>query len=304
MPDRVNGGFPPGDAEDLVFFLDQRARAMRLGRVSRVLRDPGKLLPSKLLELGLSFCGRTRTVEARTFWGDTMRVVLPEIVSLAIQRYGFFDEGTTRFLLRHVKPGMTVFDVGAHYGYFTLLASRLVGPTGSVHAFEPTPGTCAVLERNAGTRENVRLNNLAVHGSSGTLEMFDYGHRFSAFNSVALPRLPKAMLARLRPTTLRARAVSLDEYASGKLPPNFVKIDAEGSEYQVLSGMANLITSFHPAVAVEVGDLHIPGVSLSRNAVRFLLDRGYEAYEHREGEIVPHAPRSTYADGNLLFLPA
>ena len=53
--------------------------------------------------------------------------------------YGFFGEGLTRMLLSHLKPEMTFIDVGAQLGYFTLLASWLVGESGHVHSFEPTP---------------------------------------------------------------------------------------------------------------------------------------------------------------------
>lgn len=54
-------------------------------------------------------------------------VVIAELVSLFIYRYGFFEEGLTNIFLHYLKPGMTFFDIGAHFGYFTLLGSALVG---------------------------------------------------------------------------------------------------------------------------------------------------------------------------------
>lgn len=283
--------------------LDRCVTVARKDRFSRVMENPRRLLLSKALEVGLRLHGRSHAVEGETFWGDKMRLMFPEVVSLAIYRYGFFDEAMTRFFLHHVKPGMTVFDVGAHFGYFTLLASRLVGQAGAVHSFEPTPDSYAVLERNAGGRANVRLNHLAVAATPGTLEFFDYGPQFSAFNSLGAPRLSEKNTARLRPNKIRVSSVSLDDYTMGLYHPGFVKIDAEGAEFRILSGMERLINSCRPAVALEVGDFDVPEVPPSRDVIRFLLDRGYKAFEYREGKIVRHDVRADYPDGNLLFLP-
>lgn len=291
------------DIESLQTLLDRCVATARKERCSRLMENPRRLLLSKALEVGLRLKGRGHAVEGETFWGDKMRLVFPEVVSLAIYRYGFFDEATTRFFLHHVKPGMTVFDVGAHFGYFTLLASRLVGQAGAVHSFEPTPDSYAVLERNARGRANVRLNHFAVDATPGTLEFFDYGPRFSAFNSLGAPRLSEKDAARLRPRKLRVSSVSLDEYTVGLYRPGLVKIDAEGTEFRILLGMERLIDSCRPAVALEVGDFDVTEVPPSRDVIRLLLDHGYEAFEYREGKILPHDLRTDYLGGNLLLLP-
>ena len=83
--------------------------------------------------------------KVRTFWGDVMTVVLPECVSQGIARESYYEPLETVVLMQLVAPGSVFFDIGAHMGYFTLLASRLVGETGRVHAFEPTPQTYSVL---------------------------------------------------------------------------------------------------------------------------------------------------------------
>ena len=118
--------------------------------VSKLRHGNMSLLYSKLLELTLKGLGRSITRKARLVWGDEMTVVYPEIASLGISRYGFFAEGLTRLLLSHLKPGMAFLDVGAQLGYFTMLAAWLVGETGQVHSFEPTPSTFELLNLNAG----------------------------------------------------------------------------------------------------------------------------------------------------------
>ncbi len=276
----------------------------RGSRWRRIFRNPRRIVGSKVLETILRASGKTLSVEATTFWGDSMRLVAPEAVSMTIHRYGCFDEGMTRFLLEFLRPGMTFYDVGAHFGYFTVLAARIVGESGTVHAFEPTPATFSILAENVSGKANVVPNNLAVDSRTGSVIVNDYGLRFSAFNSLFDPRLSRPASATFGRAQVPIAAVALDDYAAGGRAPDFVKIDAEGCEHRVLSGMARIIEAHRPVVAVEVGDWGIEGTTPSRDVVRALLDMGYGVHEHREGRIVPHDVKEEYEDGNLLFLPA
>src|SRR5438552_9033094 len=130
-----------------------------------------------------------RLISTRTFWGDKMAVVIPEGGSISLITKGFIEPGLTQWILRHVSSGMTVLDIGAHYGYFTMLASHLIGPKGQVHAFEPTPSTFSILALNAEGRNNVFPNRVACFSRNGSMSLYDYGHRYSGFNTLMKPRM-------------------------------------------------------------------------------------------------------------------
>ena len=98
-----------------------------------------------------------------------------------------YEPETFRFLRERCWEGDVVLDIGAHIGLFTVVAARLVGPTGRVYSFESTPNTRKTLERT------VQLNDIAdwvhVHGEavsrvSGTATFFDTGHPGSNANSL------------------------------------------------------------------------------------------------------------------------
>ncbi len=99
---------------------------------------------------------------AELFFGGSMTVVLPEVISEQIYSYGFFDEIVTGVALRAVREGDVVIDVGAHFGYFTLLFAHLVGESGRVVSFEPTPSTFSVLRKNTVALKNVTSLNMAA----------------------------------------------------------------------------------------------------------------------------------------------
>lgn len=188
--------------------------------------------------------GRQIPVRAMTFWGDRMRVLLPEPLSCELYGYHFFEEGLSAFMLAEVHPGQHVYDVGAHYGYFTRLASMLVGPRGAVHSFEPTPSTFSMLTKNTDDLANVTRSQVAVWHSRQMLSLKDFGPCMSMFNSLMAPRLrdPDGHEA----DAIEVQAVSLDEYAERCGSPDFVQIDAESAEWSILQGMATIFAKDRP----------------------------------------------------------
>jgi FkbM family methyltransferase len=144
-------------------------------------------------------------------------------------------------LAEWVKPGMTVLDIGANVGHYTLALSRLVGETGRVIAFEPVPETFAALAANSRRfpHRNVTLMNAAVGAES-------------CFLGLEVPQgRDGTYLAHLDPdASLKCLVLSVDcMHIPG--PVGFIKMDAEGHEPQVLQGMAKLIGRDRPVVMLE-----------------------------------------------------
>ena len=121
----------------------------------------------------------------RLFFGADMTVVLPEVISEAIYTYGMFDPTVTWMALKAVRAGDIVFDVGAHFGYFSLLFAHLAGPQGRVIAFEPTPSTFAILETNARRSDRIEPVNNAAGDVAAEIEIADFGLKYSAWNTLA-----------------------------------------------------------------------------------------------------------------------
>jgi FkbM family methyltransferase len=245
-------------------------------------------------------------VEAETFWGARMNVLIPT-AAWSLLAYGFFEEGLTTIVLDRVGKDQVFFDIGAHFGYYTLLAHRLVGPGGQVHAFEPTPSTYAILQSNVAGRQNVFLNNCAAFCECTDLPFHDYGPTYSAYNSFKQARFSRPVHKLFRgpaPKTISVQTTTIDGYvASTQAAPDFVKIDTESTELEVLKGMQETLADCRPILSLEVGDMDVPGAPRSRETISFLLERGYRAYEYRDGHVIPHQLKNKYAYNDLLFLP-
>jgi FkbM family methyltransferase len=131
-------------------------------------------------------------------------------------------------------PGDVVWDIGAHIGFFTLLAARLVGPDGEVHAFEPNPAAHARLSANARLNkfENVRFHHLALSGSNDTAVLHIHQEAsMSSLHPVAETRATLSVLCR-----------TVDELVQATSSvPDVMKIDVEHAELDVLRGGGQLI---------------------------------------------------------------
>lgn len=243
-------------------------------------------------------------VRARTFWGGTMHVILPERVSTSIHRYGFFEPDLTRIVLECVRPGMVFYDIGAHFGYYSLLASELVGPAGHVCSFEPTSSTFEVLVANLASRGNATQVNRALWSEPKVLRFRDYGLRDAAFNSLGDERVSDNMARSASAREYEVQTITIDEYVrSTGQAPAFVKMDAEGAETAILLGMAETLKTHRPLVTVEVGDQTDETGSKSREIIDQLLASDYVPFEWRNDRLEEHVPLDRYVHNNLLFRP-
>ena len=232
-----------------------------------------------------------------------MRVILPEAVSNEIATKGVYELDFTLALIQLLEPGMVFFDIGAHRGYFSLLASRLVGDNGQVHAFEPTPETFLLLSQNVQLRQNVSCNNLAVYSESKELTFNDFGIWAPAFNSIYAPRMSKDTAAKIPVKVRKVQATSVDDYVERSgVKPDLIKIDAESAEMDILKGMSRTLKSLRPSFTLETGDEDIEGVASTKELIEFACSFGYTPINIIGGTVTRHQIQDRYGYGNLLFV--
>ncbi len=162
-------------------------------------------------------------------------------------------------LVRELSPGATFYDIGANIGFVTIIAARLVGPTGRVVAFEPVPENVAAIKRNLALNgiDWVEVRAAAVSRSAGraSLVLSDV----SAFSRLSTMHTPTGARG-----TLEVDVESIDELlaAGSQPPPDVVKIDVEGAELDVIEGMRETLDAYRPVLLCEVHDCNVAYVEL------------------------------------------
>jgi FkbM family methyltransferase len=171
-----------------------------------------------------------------------------------------------------VRPGLTVYDIGANAGFYTLFFSSLVGDSGGVFAFEPCPYVARFLVDHVQMNRlsNVRIIQAAVSQKAELMGMsFDRGMSQNQLCSNS---------------TLMVPTISLDTV--GLPAPSLIKIDVEGAESAVLDGALRILQEARPVVFVALHSLR------QREKCAALLGAAGFAIHDLEGQLVEGAPET------------
>jgi len=201
-------------------------------------------------------------------------------------------EPEVRSLLRRLPlEGGVCVDVGANVGLHTMLMSRLVGPNGTVFAFEPDPDNFRLLEANLRLNgaANVTARQCAIGDTDGLCRLARNPRNWADCRVTA--DLPAWRSHEVPMTTLDA---ALPELPTGAV--KFVKLDVQGSECRVLHGMRDVL-SRHPGVVMVVevfpAGLRQAGAS-ARELIAALTDLGFGGWEFTRDRVQPMAEPWVY----------
>ena len=142
-----------------------------------------------------------------------------------------------------MQPNDVVIDAGASIGMFTAKASIQAGDSGVVYAFEPCPENFSWLKRNTEKLKNVKLFQKALWSSSGVKTLYINNGNFGGNSLYPLP--PEQLLQ-----SIDVETTTIDETVQGKV--DFLKIDVEASEAELLMGAKETLRKYNPFIAIEI----------------------------------------------------
>ena len=196
-------------------------------------------------------------------------------VSASIAASGVWEPQETQFLLDTLRPGDVFVDVGANIGYFSLLASRLVGAAGAVLAFEPEAANYALLEANCRRNhcDNIRCFRVALgqENAAGTLYLNELNRGDHSLYPQESDRAGQGISIVNGSTLIGATYPRV----------NCIKIDTQGAECDVLKGLQELIAASAPdlIMVIEFSPLHLRNAGTSgRVLLDLLADCDWQMY--------------------------
>lgn len=255
--------------------------------VTRLLRAYVRYFPSPLGKQALW----TRVIDpylawqphrfvASTVFGSRMGGDTRDILQQYVYYFGIWEPDLTDWISRRIRSGDTFVDVGANVGYYTLLASALVGPSGSVVAIEPSPRLFGALRESVARNrlQNVRSVNLAVLDRSTTVPLFRGTEHHSGLTTT---REERGLEFECRVEAAPLPAILSPEEVRGA---RLVKVDVEGAEWSVVSGMEPILASGRDdlEVIVEIdAELLAHQGRRPQDIVALFGDHGFHAYQLR-----------------------
>jgi FkbM family methyltransferase len=215
---------------------------------------------------------------------------------------GTFEPRERALFAGLVQPGMTVLDVGAHAGLYSLIASKRVGPLGRVIAFEPSPRERERLAAHVRLNKaaNVVVEPVALGEEDGEADLFVVDAEETGCNSLLPGEVGPGHAVRV---PLR----SLDGYAirAGLERVDVIKMDVEGAELSVLRGARALIARTRPVVLCEIEEARTrPWGYNGRAIVDLLNDWKYDCFSVADtGDLEPASSDRAWFNGNYLARP-
>lgn len=241
---------------------------------------------------------------------------------------GTYERDRQQRLVEVLKPGECFLDIGANVGFYSLLASRIVGASGQVHSFEPFPRNVEYLKKHIGLNNLQNVTAYAVALSDGTDRTMSFatsinpssghlqpdGHKSATHTPSILPSPRFGEKAADRPDEgfavftdsahlaapgLQVAVTSLDAlWARNAFPkPAVIKIDVEGAEFSVLQGGREMLTECCPTILLAGH-----GTAVQEQCCELLRSWGYRLQIDRDGKIDGMYESTAWPDAGFRLL--
>lgn len=192
--------------------------------------------------------------ETSLFFGVKMAVALPASTDIYLTggKAHPSEIRLARYMIQTLNEGDRFLDIGAHYGYFSLLAAQLVGADGRVHAYEPSRRAFELLGRNLKLQLNSVVYQAAVSDSTEPVIFYEFPNLFSEYNSTDISQFSETTWFRkYKPRETSVKSTTIDGLTKDSFQPTFIKIDVEGAEDRVINGGMKFLTDHAPVVVME-----------------------------------------------------
>ena len=190
---------------------------------------------------------------------------------------GCYEPDVVAVFRQVLRPGMTVIDVGANIGVFTMLAASLVGPSGRVLAVEPNPLNARMAEasRRLNGFDHVTVLQAAAGPGAGMLAIN------TSFSNGTTAAIDDGQV--MQADTVAC--VAVDQVAPAGRRVDLVKLDVEGAEYTALQGCRRLLRRDRPVLVFEFTPGALPGISgiSGEGLLRWVIAQGYDLALIRPG---------------------
>ncbi|MCR9294965.1 MAG: FkbM family methyltransferase [bacterium] len=216
------------------------------------------------------------------------------MTTYVLREQGDWFEDEIGFLRQYISPGMHALDIGANYGLYTLTMAKLIGPTGRVWAIEPSSNTAsylkASLERNGFQNVNLEVIGLSSRNGTAWLTLNDNAE----LNQVSARAEADGKSEEIRLSTLDDLWL-----AAGKPDLQFIKMDAEGEELNILEVSGKMLSETSPLIMFE----RKHGSAINTSLMDKFVELGFALYRLLPGpQVLVPFDRNQSADSFLLNL--
>ncbi|MGI9190968.1 MAG: FkbM family methyltransferase [Chitinophagaceae bacterium] len=245
--------------------------------------------PMAYFHLWRTRLGKPANMRCNLFFGPSFKLALPAAADIYLCGGKTHDSEIrlARFLIQYLPQNAHVLDIGAHYGYFTLLMAHLACE-GRVLGIEAAPSSMVYLKYNTETVSGIKTYSMALGESAGSMPFYTFPAQYSEYNTLDIGPYAGQVWFEKNPPEIHSISVNtLDAFCAEHAPGvSWIKMDVEGAEDRILQGGEALLSSN----TVWMMEYLSTGNTLSyQRAEQRFREYGYSAY-------------GIQADGSLTIL--
>jgi FkbM family methyltransferase len=285
----------------------------RSGKFNKLLRAPF-VYPSLMVFNYFLYPVLKRGIylKANTFFNIPMRTLLPSGTDIVLNGIKSHDSEIrlSKYLVKTLDTGDVFIDVGAHFGYYSLLASSLVGEKGKVYSIEASLSSYTDLKENVDSIPSIKTFHAAAGEKAGDITFYEYPGPYAEYNTI----IPGAYVNQAWYKTVKeivntVPILMLDQLISQeKIEKAVIKIDVEGGESSVLRGMSSSLKNKSLIIAMEYL-VSTDGSKNHQDAAKILYEEGYGSFAMiKNGDLISVPLIDDYLkemklnSDNILFL--
>lgn len=256
--------------------------AATASKLSRLLQNPYRYLRAMFHRYcTYAWNHKELLVNATIFLGKKMHIALPAATDIYLTGGKSHSSKIrlSKYLVRTLAPGDCFLDIGAHYGYYTLLAETLVGSTGRVISLEPASVAFDLLRRNTEQSARVTALQLAIASTNELRTITEFPNLYSEFNTLSTKQIEhEKWYDGLQVKQLQIPGITIDsiveQYA---FKPTYIKMDTERGDYEAIMGGLEYIEGHHPTFIVEYFTPKRDN-AIHQQATQILRKLGYQSF--------------------------
>jgi FkbM family methyltransferase len=224
---------------------------------------------------------KEKILVTKLFYGKKMSIALPAATDIYLTggKSHPSELRLAKFIINNLSDNNHFLDIGAHFGYFTLIASELVGEKGKILSFEPTSKSYNLLMENIVNLNNAKAHQSAISNSTESIIFYEFPNLYSEYNTSDITQFQnEKWYNNYIPNKVKVKSTTIDEITKdGLFNPQIIKIDVEGAEYNVISGGLTFFKNHSPYIVMEYLEAKRKNET-HKKALDLLCGLGYKTY--------------------------
>lgn len=264
--------------------LIQLARISKLTKASKLMRIcSSPIAYFRLLKYKIK--PSVKQFEVSTILGVPMSILMPSAQDIFLFGCKTHDSEIrlSKYFIKQLPEARCFIDVGAHFGFFSVLASQVMRSDAAIFSIEPSIQSFSILQKNISPKPNIEAHQLALTNCNGAIDFKELPVKYLEYNALDHTQYEtKDWYDKSNLKSYSIKTFTGDRLFANCKNIDLIKIDVEGSELLVLEGMNNIIDQFKPIIILEIQQHS----KVHQDAISFLFNRHYKSFAITdEGEL-------------------